>query len=209
MNLIRERVKEHFPTVLLTLLSIVQALALELLWAHIHEVDYLYESSWVAMLSWVQISATLIGLILVWVIYASNVMRFRWVPTTGDSVIPFAIGLLEFLLVETLGLENLGMWLLYLAMVFIVMNIVAHITFRKARLDGDNAAYFDAVKPAKIRDFYADILSISGLALASVYFLMSGNVTWPALTILVLTNIMLAWQFYKTSQFWELSIAAD
>lgn len=43
MQTIRERTKEHFPSVLVTLLSIFQALALELLWGRVRESPYLFE----------------------------------------------------------------------------------------------------------------------------------------------------------------------
>jgi len=36
MDSIRTRAADQFPTVLITLLSIIQALALEFLWDHIH-----------------------------------------------------------------------------------------------------------------------------------------------------------------------------
>ena len=62
MNSIRERAKEHFPTVLLTLLSIVQALALELFWSHLVDAEGLYQLSWFAVLWWIQILATLLGI---------------------------------------------------------------------------------------------------------------------------------------------------
>lgn len=75
----RDRAKEHFPMVLLTLLSIVQALALELLWSHVRGNDYLFEPSLVAALSWIQIAATFLGLVLIWVVYASNAMRCAFV----------------------------------------------------------------------------------------------------------------------------------
>ena len=58
-------------------------------------------------------------------------MRFRWVPVTVDSVYPFLIGLLEFLLIETLGPEKLGLWLIIMAMVFALMNWVSHMTVRR------------------------------------------------------------------------------
>ena len=108
MSAMRDRAKEHFPMVLLTLLSIVQALALELLWSHVVEADYLYESPLDALVTWIQIAATFTGLILIWVVYASNTMRFRWVPVTVDSVYPFIIGVLEFMLVETLDPGETG-----------------------------------------------------------------------------------------------------
>ena len=121
MNAMRDRAKEHFPTVLLTLLSIVQALALELLWSHLRESEYLFAFSWPAFISWIQITATLLGLVLIWVVYASNVMRFRWVPVTSDSVYPFLIGLLEFMLIETLGPDEIGQWLILMSVIFGMM----------------------------------------------------------------------------------------
>ena len=84
MNPIRKRAKDHLPTVLLTLLSIVQALALELLWSHLRAANYIFELSWLAFISWAQIAATFLGIVLIWIVYVSNVVRFRWVPTTSD-----------------------------------------------------------------------------------------------------------------------------
>ena len=59
MNTIRIRAKDQLPMVLLTLLSIVQALALELLWGYVSSETYLYESSWLALIGWLEVAATL------------------------------------------------------------------------------------------------------------------------------------------------------
>jgi hypothetical protein len=75
--------------VLLTLLSIVQALALELLWSHVRESGYLFDTSWTALLTWMQVGTTFLGIVVIWIAYASIAMRFRWVPSTSDSVYPF------------------------------------------------------------------------------------------------------------------------
>ena len=56
-SLVRARAKAQMPTVLLTLLSILQALALELLWTHIREHGYLMTTSWGAALSWQDLAA--------------------------------------------------------------------------------------------------------------------------------------------------------
>ncbi len=209
MNEIRDRAKEHFPTVLLTLLSIVQALALELLWSHLHEVDYLFELSWISVISWSQISATLIGIALIWVVYSGNVMRFRWVPTTSDSVFPFLIGLTEFMLIESLGPDQIGAWLLFMALVFGLMNWVAHTTMRRARGDSDNDAYFKKMKPAQLRDFYPGIAIVCGLTIAGIYMLLSGDSGILAMLALLATNGILGWQFYQAALFWKLSVAED
>jgi hypothetical protein len=205
----RERAKEHFPTVLLTLLSIVQALALELLWAHLHESDYLFEPSWVAVLSWVQIAATLLGVVLIWVIYASNVMRFRWVPATSDSVYPFVIGLLEFLLIDTLGPDEIGLWLVFMALIFGLMQWVAHTTMRRARGDLDNAAFFADRTPALLSDFYPQIAVVCVLASVGAYVIVNGDTGAVAMIALLATNGLLTWQFREAAKFWRDSVADD
>jgi hypothetical protein len=61
--------------VLLTLLSIVQALALELLWSHVRESVYLFDMSWTALLTWIQVGTTFLGIVVIWIAYASIAMR--------------------------------------------------------------------------------------------------------------------------------------
>jgi hypothetical protein len=195
--------------VLLTLLSIVQALALELIWSHLHEVDYLFEASWTAAISWLQIGATLLGIILIWVIYSANVMRFRWVPSTSDSVFPFFIGLSEFMLIETLGPDEIGEWLLLMALVFALMNWVSHKTMVLARQDSDNDAYFSKLGPAQLRDFYPGLAIVSGLTVAGGYILSSGNSGVFAMLALLATIAALGWQFRQAAIFWALSITED
>ena len=109
MNVIRQRAKENFPTVLLSILGIMQALAMEILWSKIQEIDYLFELSWLSVIVWSQIVATFMGVVIVWVAYSSSAMRFRWVPTTMDSIFPFLIGLLEFVMIESIDPNEPGL----------------------------------------------------------------------------------------------------
>lgn len=207
MNAMRERAKEHFPTVLLTLLSIVQALALELLWTHLRETEYLFESSWISAISWLQISATFVGLVLIWVVYANNVMRFRWVPATIDSVYPFLIGLAEFMLIETLGPDEIGLWSMLIALIFGMMTWVAHANMRQARQDIDNAAFFSSFEPAELRDYYPQIIIVSVLLLVGAYLLISGNQGLLAMLAMLVINGVLGWQFYTAAQSWKRTVA--
>lgn len=209
MNLMRHRVKEHFPTVLLTLLSIVQALALELLWEHLKAAAYLFEWSMIALIGWVQVVATLLGLVIIWTLYASNAMRFRWVPTTADSVYPFFIGLVEFMLIESLGPGNGGVWMILMAMVFAVMVWVSHITMRRARYDADNDAFFAHSQPAKLEDFYLHIGVIGLLFVGGIVLLLIGSGGLVALLLTLMALAMLAWQYHLNALFWEASVAEE
>jgi len=206
VNAMRERAKEHFPTVLLTLLSIMQALALELLWSYVHETGYLFEISWTMVISWLQILATFLGLVLIWVVYANNVMRFRWVPVTSDSVYPFILGLIEFMLVESLDPDEIGQWFMLLALIFGLMPWISHTNMRRARQDADNQAFFSAFEPAKLRDFFPHISIVCVLAIAGIFLLVSGDQgIFPMLALLV-TNGILVWQFYSAAQYWKRSV---
>jgi len=206
MNAMRQRAKEHFPTVLLTLLSMVQALALEMLWSHIDDTSYLLEANWFALIAWLQISATLLGFVIIWVVYASNVMRFTWVPATTDSLFPFIIGLLEFLQVKTLGPDWLGAWFVCTALIVALMNWVAHITMRRARYDPDNEAFFATRAPAQLSDFKAEAIVVSSLVLIGIYLLIVPETGLVALLALLATLGLFAGLFYQAARFWESSV---
>lgn len=209
MNNMRERAKTHFPTVLLTLLSIVQALALELLWAHVTETDYLYAATWSAAVSWLQICATFLGIILIWVVYASNVTRFSWVPSTSDSVLPFLIGILQFLMVETLGPGGTGQWLMVMAAIFGGMTWISQHTMRRARQDKDNASFFRSRPPAQWRDFYQDIAVVSAFAGAGLYVWATDEPRGFVTLTLLATLALLSWQYLRTARWWENSIREE
>lgn len=206
MNDMRSRAKEHFPSVLVTMLSIVQALALELLWSHLTETQYLLEFTWLSVLAWSQVLATFMGILLIWVVYASNVMRFSRTPVTSDLVYPFFIGLIEFMLIANLGPDEFGIWFMLIALTFAMMNRVAHISMKRARQDKDNDAFFAGVAPATMKDFYPQIAVVGVLALAGVYLILSGNLGIPALMLLLTVNGLLGWQFYAAAHFWERSM---
>lgn len=206
-NPLRTRAKDHLPTVLLTLLSIVQAFSLELMWSHVTTRDDLYQLSFPAMLSWIQIVATFLGVLVIWLIYASLVMRFRWVPTTSDSVFPFVIGIIEFALIAALGPHLLGRWFLILALIFVVMAWVSQVTLRRAREDGENDSFFSLVERARFKD-YLFVMCVSGVFfVAGLYLLMSGNQGWFALFALLVATAALAMQMYSTDVFWRRSVA--
>ena len=193
--------------VLLTLLSIVQALALELLWSHVRESAYLFDMSWPALLTWIQIGTNLLGIIVIWVVDASTAMRFRWVPTTSDSIYPFVIGLLEFMLVEALAPEYMGWWFVFLALIFALMTWVSHMTMRRARRDGENDEFFADFEPATARDFYPAFIIISGFILAGIFLATTGERGTFALIAVAAALVILVRQLIVAARFWEMSVS--
>jgi len=206
MDTIRNRAIDQFPMVLLTLLSIVQALALEFLWDHLRHRSDLYDYSWIALLGWLQIAASLMVIILIWLTYSGMVMRFRWTPSTADSILPFFVGLIEFLMIDMMGPNNLGQWTIVLAVVFATMVIVSHKVHRRARRDPANRGWFEQYSPATLRDFLPQIVVITAIVLLGVWLSRSGNYGWPALCALIATHAILGYETYRAAKFWNQSM---
>ena len=209
MKSIRDRAKKRFPTVLLTLLSIVQALALEFLWDHSRHRPELYEATATAMLGWLQIAASLNVVILIWLAYAGMVMRFRWTPTTADSIWPFFVGLIQFQMIDLMGTENLGRWLVVLAILFALMNQVNHHAMKRARQDKANSEFFDQFSPATFKDFIPLYVTVAVLMIAGGLLWNSDNSGWPAIVALLVTALGLANEVRNAAKYWRVSMGAD
>lgn len=209
MESIRKRAVEQFPTVLITLLSIVQALALEFLWDHLHHRPDLFEMTLIAVVGWMQITASLIGMILIWLTYASMVMRFRWTPSTLDSVLPFFVGLIQFLLIDLMGPETIGQWLIVLGLVFATMIAGSHQVLRRARKDVANREFFDQFKPARARDFMAHTILISLLALSGAWLWANDVSNWVEASIIATALLVLLVEFKRAAIFWNASMGIE
>jgi len=206
-HLIRERATERFPNVLLTLVSIVQALALEVLWSSVEESPYLWSPEPGAWIGWLQVSALFLGIVVVWLFYSSLMMRLIWLPATRDSILPFLIGVLEFSLAEMLEPEHRALWFWLLAVLFVLCSWTSAATFRRARIDPRNQRYFENFDPYSVRSTYAPlgfcvVLTLSGL----------GTAVWgPESSVagigMLLTNVLFVLQILIIRSFWRRSMA--
>ena len=201
-----ERVKELLPAVILTILSMIQALALELYWTRIGEAEFLWNGGTQAIIGWLQLLVMLQGILLIWVYYVSFVLRFSWLPSVEDTLIPFAIGLLEFALIDLMGSENLWIWFPLLAAVMAVATYASHLTMHQARRDPDNSYFFSQVERATWRDYLMTIVSLCvfcgfGVAL----WLTDGNATL-SIVALLLTIAALSQRMFVVRRYWMHSI---
>ena len=112
-----ERAKDLLPSILLTILSMIQALALELFWSKIEDADFLWNGGVGAVIGWLQLAVMLLGMLLIWVFYVSFVLRFTWLPSLEDTLIPFLIGLLEFAMIDLMRPGLLAVWFVLLGAV--------------------------------------------------------------------------------------------
>ena len=203
MNKIRTRAQIHFPTVLLTLISIIQALALELLWSKIVESDWLWNFGVQAIIGWGMILAVILGILQIWVMYSTMVMGFIWQPYLRDSIVPFFIGIQEFMLVTLIGEEFSTLWLYVLGSIFVSGNWVSHSSFRRARQDPENDDFFGRLKPATLRDFWPAISIVSGLVVFGIAIGVTQNETWLPLLALFFANGVLIFQTFSFRRLWR------
>ena len=209
MSVIRNRAINNFPMVLLTLLSIVQALAFELLWAEVHQHHELYQWSMIAAIGWVQITAMLLGIILVWMSYATSVMRFRWVPSTVDSLFPFLVGILQFIMIDNLGVAGMSLWIFLLALLFAGMNWIAHHDMKRARLNPENEEFFANRSPATLRDFYATMVVVGSMCVGSLVLWLNDSSVVLYACCVALGLAVIVKQVFVANHFWQMSMTLD
>jgi hypothetical protein len=201
-----DRALEHFPSVLLTLISIIQALALELLWSKIVESDFLFTLDRDAILGWGMISVTLLGIIQIWVMYSCMVMGFRWMPSLRDSIFPFIIGIQQFMLVSLISDDFSGSWLYVLASLFVTGNVITHLSFRKARKNSANRVFFKDRSPATWKDFKWAYAVIGTLSLFGLLTDLYGTETLLPLVAILFANGFLLVQIITMRSMWQVII---
>ncbi len=198
-----ERAKEQLPSVLLTLTSIIQALSLEVLWSSASAAPHLWAQGPALITGWLQIAAVFQIVVLIWLYYAQLIMRFRWVPTVRDSIVPFLFGLGQFALAELIQPESLHLWLYVLAGVFVLAWVSSTATFRAARQDPDNDWYFAQFSRSLVAQYgppAATLVLLLMLALITQWVESSGPWAVAAMvgaTLVLLVQIALQQYYWK------------
>jgi len=207
LNTIRARAKEQLPEVLLTLMSIIQALALEFLWDDVRVAERALR--WDAVSTWLQIVADMLGIVQVWLLYTTATMRVRWTPSMRDLVTPFLIGILEFILIDLTGPNYRGLWFLTLASVYIAASWDAQSVFSRARLDPDNVEFFSRFRPAGRFDRYESALTIGTLIGFGLYCEFVEDPPGVVLSGLIFACAILLYRMEMSRRFWDRSMALE
>ena len=208
LEAIRSRARELLPQVLLTVLSIIQALALEVLWSSMRESPHLWNGGMTAVIGWIQVLAVFLGILVMWLFYISLVFRYSWIPTVGDSAVPFVLGVLEFTMAEMLEPELMHLWFYVLSAIFAGASATSVVIIRRALADDANRDMNDAFDYS-IRDTALQAGSMIGTLLAAgllVHWWGPGG--WVALFAVVVANVVLVMQIGFIRSFWNRSLHA-
>jgi hypothetical protein len=206
---IEQRAKDMLPSVLLTLASIIQALALEVLWNRAMTAEHLWHEGPDLWIGWLQVAAMMQLIVLVWVFYAHQVLRLSWVPSLRDSVFPFALGVGEFTLCAMLSPEQLHRWFYVLAALFVFAQFAVYSTFARAEKEPENAWFFEDFPTGVWIRHGPGAITVAlfvGLGLLVGAFGPTGA---AALSAVLVANVVMALQLLLQRIYWNRSLAID
>ena len=130
-------------------------------------------------------------------------------PTTTDSVFPFLVGLVQFLMIEIMGAERFALWIIVLAITFGALVAIEHRAMKRARMDEANREFFDQYAPATIKDFVPQIIMVATFLVAGIWMQFSGYLGWVRVVVLVGVFVALGYEIHKTVTYWKDSMGSN
>jgi hypothetical protein len=110
MSTYKERYRENAPGIFLALVSMIQAVALEMLVSRAYELSADASGASEVAVVLIQGASTLLFGFYWWVVVAQGVFSLRWTPGFGDVIAPFALGIGQLLAVQLMGPDHLLSW---------------------------------------------------------------------------------------------------
>lgn len=207
MQKIRAQAKELFPSVYLTLLSMIQALALEALWSAVNERPHLWAGDAAALGGWLQVTATLQTIFFVWVAFTLLVVRLRWVVSVHDSAIPFILGLGQFGLVALIEPEKLYLWFYVAAGISAFGSWANFILTREALREPENVEAIQAYGRRGTLGAYGPLVGwvLFGLIAGGVLHSLGGGGAFPVV-LLGIANLFVFGLILWTRDAWNLAV---
>lgn len=192
--------------VLLTLVSIIQALALETLWSEIAEEGELATGGFGGVMAALQGTVVLLSIVVVWLFFAHLVMRFAWVPGLRDTMGPFAIGLIEFVLAEFIAVGHYGLWIAVLSVAFLIAHVSLLSALSRASEEPENAEYFARIPSAPWRRHGPSISAMAVLLVLAGVVELTASETVTAVAYGCVLLVLLA-QIWIQRIYWYRAIS--
>ena len=130
--------RKHFPTVYLTMISILVALAIEGLLGRIDELPHLFVLSPSSILNWLQISIVLLIAALFWWVIARWASTLPWTFGFFDALAPLALLMVLHFLSQSVG-ASADQWFGALGIVAIGGSVNYVVSARRALADSSQA----------------------------------------------------------------------
>ena len=119
---LERRIRDQFPTLYITLVSVLVGLALADLVAEARARMELWPLNLDTLRTWGELTGNLFSALAAWVVYAHLGISRRRIPTFADSLIAFALPLFLLLMNSYVGVTPMWKWL-YLASMFLLFSL--------------------------------------------------------------------------------------
>jgi hypothetical protein len=197
MNDIQERVKSIFPSVHLTLTSVIQASVLGYSFTIAN--DLLSGLQWRTGLLALN-SFLIIG--LVWNEYAMGASAFRWIPSLRDAFLPLLIGVWQFMMVRSIT-QCGSLWFIWMSCLAFTSCLDVAGMHRSARHHPENEGVFRALGPwLSISEFYLLFCGVASLLAAwldsRIDAHRGGSPLAPAMaTMVIVVYLVRTWYYWR------------
>jgi hypothetical protein len=172
--------------------------------------EFLWQWGWTAVIGWLQIAVMLEGILLIWVLYVSFVLRFSWLPSLEDTLLPFLIGLFEFAMIDLTEPALVGPWMMLLALIFALAVVGSHTTMRRAEQDPANAYFFTQLFTSRgWRSYIHSGASITGLMLIGLLLWLSNPAPWIVFIALLMALGAMFFQYLQARMYWLHSLTDE
>jgi len=158
--LVQQRLKDSFSLVYLTLLSVIQGLALADL-ALIVGAGY----QQLTVVRWLLVLVNFGVVITIWHTFTMHITLWRWIPDLRDAVIPFMIGAVELVLNHTISL-SLSAWLFIMAIIASMAMLAIWYVGQRAQEEDENTRMLSLLRK------HLRLYGLYNLAVGAFYLLL-------------------------------------
>ncbi|HSM36456.1 MAG TPA: hypothetical protein VK837_08685 [Longimicrobiales bacterium] len=159
----REKALTQFPAVYLTLVSVVQAIALEVLVARVVAVRPAFALSADAVIVWLEVVLLVLTIFYGWVSYTLLVTLAQWVLRAFDFAAAFSVGLMQFVAIGFIGPGSFTAFCSMVAVGFGFGAFVSHSNTGVAARRPENLTVMRSM-PRRRLTFLLGLVGLSGVA---------------------------------------------
>jgi hypothetical protein len=195
-------IKDSFTSIYLTVLSIVQGVALTSLAVVVAD-GY----SEFTPVQWALVVLTFLILIIVWNHVTTDAMTWTWIPDFRDSAIPFLLG--AFALYQTFAIvAGLGPWLFGMVVGATCAVVEFFHVGRQVRLGAPNAEMLSLFRRRGLADLLQGIVGIGVFLALGVAIVTIGD-SWSVLpwVAVLITGLWLGAYVLRTTLYWRALVA--
>ncbi len=160
-QLVKKRLRDSFSLVYLTLLSVIQGVALADL-ALIVGGGYQQFTA----VRWLLVLVNFEVMITIWYTFTMHITLWGWIPDLRDTVIPFMIGAVELVFNHTISL-SLSAWLFIMAIIAIMAVLAILYVGQRAKEEDENSMMLSLLRK------HLRLYALYNLGAGALYFLLA------------------------------------